>query len=53
VPRGDVEVAEDERYLDVRLSTVTGAAFSGQVVEASGEVAYVSLAATKEWLAAA
>ncbi|MEV0235314.1 DUF6569 family protein [Nonomuraea sp. NPDC050786] len=42
-PAGDVRVVEEERYLDLRLSTVTGGGLAGQVVSEHGRPVYASL----------
>ncbi|GAA2593733.1 DUF6569 family protein [Actinomadura fulvescens] len=43
VPAGDARLQEEERYLGLRLSTVTGAALAGQVVTDGGRPVYASL----------
>ncbi|MFI7125072.1 ARPP-1 family domain-containing protein [Nonomuraea sp. NPDC050153] len=42
-PAGDVRMVEEERYLDLRLSTVTGGGLAGQVVTEHGRPVYASL----------
>jgi hypothetical protein len=46
------EITEDERYLDLRLSTIEGSFFSGQMVEEDdgAGLVYLSLSATPRWL---
>jgi hypothetical protein len=44
---GVVVWAEEERYLDLRLSTVEGAAVAGQVVNDGDRLVYASLFATQ------
>ncbi|MEV4110481.1 DUF6569 family protein [Nonomuraea sp. NPDC049695] len=46
-PDGDVRVVEEERYLDLRLSTVTGGGLAGQVVSEHGRPVYASLFADR------
>jgi hypothetical protein len=54
VPRGEMRMTEEERFLDLRLSTVTGRAFTGQAVTSDRDgLVYLSLSATPKWLAAA
>lgn len=53
VPRSRFELSEEERYLDLRLLTATSDTFSGQIVEADGELVYASLAARPAWLSGA
>ncbi|GAA4135665.1 ARPP-1 family domain-containing protein [Actinomadura keratinilytica] len=43
VPTGPVELTEEERYLGLRLSTVTGDHLSGQVVTDGDRAVYASL----------
>ncbi|MEU6040259.1 DUF6569 family protein [Actinomadura sp. NPDC047616] len=43
VPTGPVELTEEERYLGLRLSTVTGAHLAGQVVTDGDRAVYASL----------
>ncbi|NUT41373.1 MAG: hypothetical protein HOV86_15435 [Thermoactinospora sp.] len=43
VPMGPVEAVEEERYLDLRLSTLTGGHVAGQVVTDGGGLVYASL----------
>jgi hypothetical protein len=45
-PTGPVDVLEEERYLNLRLSTVTGAHLAGQIVTDGDRVVYASLFAT-------
>jgi hypothetical protein len=52
VPRDRLKRQEEERYLDMRLFTVQGKHFSGQIVEEEGRMVYASLVATPEWLEA-
>ena len=44
---GEWSVAEEERYLDLRLSTVTGDGIAGQVVTRDGRPVYASLFSTR------
>jgi hypothetical protein len=44
---GDWQVTEEERYLDLRLSTVTGDGIAGQVVTDGGRPVYASLFAAR------
>jgi hypothetical protein len=46
IPRGRVQAREEERYLDLRLSTVTGDHLAGQVVTDGDRAVYASLFAT-------
>ncbi|MET9246752.1 DUF6569 family protein [Nonomuraea sp. NPDC003709] len=46
-PAGDVRMVEEERYLDLRLSTVTGDGLAGQVVTEHGRPVYASLFASR------
>ncbi|MFI6734890.1 ARPP-1 family domain-containing protein [Nonomuraea sp. NPDC050451] len=46
-PAGDVRTVEEERYLDLRLSTVTGDGLAGQVVTEHGRPVYASLFASR------
>ncbi|MET7337303.1 DUF6569 family protein [Nonomuraea sp. NPDC005650] len=46
-PAGDVRMVEEERYLDLRLSTVTGGGLAGQVVTERGRPVYASLFASR------
>ncbi|GAA3212575.1 ARPP-1 family domain-containing protein [Nonomuraea helvata] len=46
-PDGDVRVVEEERYLDLRLSTMTGGGLAGQVVSEHGRPVYASLFADR------
>jgi len=43
-------VVEDERYIDLRLSTITSDSFGGQMVETENALVYLSLSATPTWL---
>ncbi|MEU9873221.1 DUF6569 family protein [Actinomadura sp. NPDC048021] len=43
LPTGPVELREEERYLDLRLSTVTGAHLAGQIVTDGDRTVYASL----------
>jgi hypothetical protein len=52
VPRGKLQLEEEERLLDVILSTAQNDQFSGQIVERRGTTVYASIAATPTWLAA-
>ncbi|MFC5745417.1 ARPP-1 family domain-containing protein [Actinomadura rugatobispora] len=45
-PTGPVTTLEEERYLDLRLSTVTGAHLAGQIVTDGARAVYASLFAT-------
>lgn len=47
VPEGGLEVQEEERYLDLRLSTLTGDHLAGQVVTEHGRPIYASLFARR------
>ncbi|WP_433469748.1 ARPP-1 family domain-containing protein [Spirillospora sp. CA-128828] len=42
-PAGPVELTEEDRYLDLRLSTVTGPHLAGQIVTDGGRTVYASL----------
>ncbi|MEV3926164.1 ARPP-1 family domain-containing protein [Actinomadura coerulea] len=42
-PTGPVELREEERYLDLRLSTVTGPRLAGQIVTDGDRTVYASL----------
>ncbi|MEV4172822.1 DUF6569 family protein [Nonomuraea sp. NPDC049709] len=42
-PAGDVRLVEEERYLDLRLSTLTGDGLAGQVVTEHGRTVYASV----------
>ncbi|MFD0478813.1 ARPP-1 family domain-containing protein [Nonomuraea thailandensis] len=42
-PGGDVRLVEEERYLDLRLSTLTGDGLAGQVVTEHGRPIYASV----------
>ncbi|MFC5823918.1 ARPP-1 family domain-containing protein [Nonomuraea insulae] len=42
-PVGDVRLVEEERYLDLRLSTLTGDGLAGQVVTEHGRPVYASI----------
>jgi len=44
---GEWTVEEEERYLDLRLSTVTGNGIAGQVVTRDGRPVYASLFSTR------
>ena len=48
VPTGPVELTEEERYLGLRLSTVTGDHLSGQVVTDGDRAVYASLFTTAD-----
>ncbi|MFC9974705.1 ARPP-1 family domain-containing protein [Spirillospora sp. NPDC127200] len=43
VPTGPVQVQEEDRYLDLRLSTVTGPHLAGQIVTEGERAVYASL----------
>lgn len=45
--------AEQERYLNLRLYTVSGENFAGQYVEEEGRLVYASLSSRTKWLQAA
>ncbi|XVQ15414.1 ARPP-1 family domain-containing protein [Spirillospora sp. CA-255316] len=45
-PTGPVQVLEEERYLNLRLSTVTGAHLAGQIVTDGDRAVYASLFTT-------
>ena len=50
LPHVGVELKEDERHLDLRLSTITSPSFSGQMVVEHGareRLVYLSLTATR------
>ncbi|MCF6475027.1 hypothetical protein FAF44_42645 [Nonomuraea sp. MG754425] len=46
-PAGDVRLVEEERYLDLRLSTLTGGGLAGQVVTEHGRTVYASVFAAE------
>src|SRR5262249_38614683 len=50
VPREKLERHEEERFLDLKLHTVQGRAFTGQYDEDGGRLVSASLAATPEFL---
>lgn len=53
VPTGPVEAVEEERYLSLRLSTLTGPHLAGQVVSDGDRAVYASLFARTPAVAAA
>jgi hypothetical protein len=53
VPRERLRLSLEETFLDMMLKTAESGSFAGQLVEREGELLYLSLAATPEWLAAA
>ena len=52
LPDRSMTTTEEERYLDLRLSTLDGARFSGQMVEEDGRLVYLSLFLTDRALVA-
>jgi hypothetical protein len=50
-PLGSLDVQEEERYLDLRLSTVGNAAVAGQIVAEQERLVYASLFARPAYLA--
>jgi hypothetical protein len=52
IPRATLELVEEERLLDLKLSTAQNDQFAGQVVSRGGSTVYASIAARRAWLAA-
>lgn len=44
------EICEEERYLDLQLSTALGRDFAGQIVQQQGRLVYASLFARRQYL---
>jgi hypothetical protein len=49
-PAEQFKLQEEERYVDLKLHTVTGVNFAGQVVEEDGKLLYSSLFAKPHYL---
>jgi hypothetical protein len=49
-PREQFQVKEEERFMSLRLQTVTGKNFAGQFVEEEGRLVYASLFARSRYL---